>query len=95
MSYESMTKEDVRCDFPSCPRDFDTREGALNALVRDGRILAFCAEHSNRLLEEGVGLKNIRDIQRERQAVKDADERAKMQSAQDLRERAFIQSLKG
>ncbi len=94
MSYKSMAEEENRCDFPSCVREFDRREGVRNAFEKGKTIMAFCEAHSQRLLKEGVLLRPLRDIHMERTLTKEVPERERLQREQEARERAFIESLK-
>ena len=95
MSYESMAREAVSCDFPGCDKEFDMAKNAKCARVdRDGEIVTFCRKHSKWLSDEGVNLRVLSEIHRE---MTDRDnkivhEREEKETA--ARERAFIDRMK-
>ena len=95
MSYKTMWRDDTCCDFPLCGNNFDNEKKARVAIVMDGKIMAFCIEHSRRLVEEGIPLRVLSEIHRE---SREASERLlceRMRTERETRECAFIQELKG
>ena len=90
MSYRTMWRDETCCDFPSCDGDYNTANGARVAIVKDGKILAFCKKYSRQLIKEGVNLQTIAKIQKELNEPVEAHRR----NEQIVREQAFIQSLK-
>ncbi|MES2213667.1 MAG: hypothetical protein V4473_02400 [Patescibacteria group bacterium] len=90
MSYESMAREDVECDFPPCSKEFWKKPGENNAIVKNGKILAFCRTHSMLLSERGVVLRPLADIHAER--IREENEQ--LVRTQTERQEAFIESLK-
>ena len=86
MSYESMAREDSECDFPGCSKCFDGRKEALCAIIKDGRTKAFCAEHSNYLISQGVTLRTLGAVHEELNRPK----REKEEAEKKAREKAFI-----
>ncbi len=94
MSYESMAKEEVSCDFPGCGSDFYSAPEARVAIIKDGQILAFCRKDSDRLIAEGVELRTLHEIHTEQKEAREAPARLRREREQIAREREFIQSLK-
>ncbi len=94
MSYSSMAWDDVCCDFPGCGKEFDKTNGARVAIVDKGDIKAFCREHCARLIEEGIELRVLSEIHREKEDRQLGIDRARQQREQLAREKEFIDKLK-
>lgn len=95
MSYSSMAKDEVRCDFPDCDNDFDDSNGAKVAMIdKSGEIIAFCKEHCKRLISEGIGLRVLAEIHKKITDRENAVERKRENREQTARESAFIKKLK-
>jgi len=96
MSYSSMAREAVACDFPYCGKEYEQTEGALCALPQPGSqyCMAFCMEHSLRLINEGVSLRSLKDIREETAARKQAKIDANMAVIRRSTEEEFIKKLK-
>lgn len=94
MSYESMWRDEVRCDFPGCGDDFDTAKNARVAIVVDGKIMAFCSKHSRRLAEEGISLRVLSEIHQELREILERLQGERRRMEREARERVFIQELK-
>ena len=100
MSFYRNWHDDFGCDFPGCQERFDTTARARVATIRSNDIVAFCHNHSARLIAAGVNLRVLGDVQRELNALNGrvskeiptlTAEEAKVQ--QECRERDFIASL--
>jgi hypothetical protein len=94
MSYESMAREDSECDFPGCNKCFDSRKEALCAIIKDGGTKAFCAEHSNHLIGQGVQLRTLEAVHEELNRPKKLKAEAEAKARKEAIEKNFINSLK-
>ncbi len=94
MSYESMAREAIGCDFPECPDNFDDSGVMRNAIIRNNDIAAFCRTHSALLLNEGVNLRLLKDVQREWLARGGRGAKEDEKEAHQRRVREFIAGLK-
>ncbi|MBI3632430.1 MAG: hypothetical protein HY225_03210 [Candidatus Vogelbacteria bacterium] len=100
MSYESMARDAVCCDFPGCDKDFDDRLSKKVARTRkDGwcgrdEVVAFCSEHCARLTAEGVVLWTLKEIHNEMTEAKEGPERRRREVERIAREKKFIEDLK-
>lgn len=95
MSHESMARREVCCDFPSdCPKNFDTTDGAPVAALRNKEIVAFCAEHSAFLIDKGVRLRPLEQVQAEYNALHGIPTQPSTAELAGRHERVFIDSLK-
>lgn len=94
MSYESMVREEMCCDYPGCRGNWDTTRGARVAIVKEDEILSFCTEHAKVLLAKGVKLRPIDVIHAECMEAKERPRREASKRARIERERRFIESLK-
>lgn len=86
-------REEVCCDFPDCPQNFDGTDGARVALVKNGKIIAFCSEHSALLLSKGKDLRTVASIHTELEEAKNGPERKRREAERQAKEQAFIDSL--
>ena len=68
MSYWSQAEEEMACDFPGCVKHFEHTPDAKVAILKKGKVLAFCEEHAQRLKNAGVVLKGLREIREDRLA---------------------------
>ncbi len=87
-------KEEMECDFVYCAGDFDTAEGHEVAVVKDGRVMAFCAAHCDLLRRSGVALRTLESIHREIKEAREAPIRERAKLEREEREQAFIAYLK-
>jgi len=94
MSLQSNAIREHQCDFPGCSERYDTTPRAVNAIVKDGENMAFCAKHSRRLLEDGVKLRPLDEIHAEANKRKEEQEAAERKAQAERIERDFIDSLK-
>ncbi len=100
MSYESMAREAVSCDFPGCDKEFDGRLGRRVARIKkngwagEDEVIAFCAEHCARLESEGVVLRVLKEVHDEMTEAKEGPIRRRMEAEQIAREKKFIEDLK-
>jgi len=94
MSYESMARDDFRCDFPGCNSDFYDAPNAKVAIIKNNQVLAFCKKDSDRLIAEGVQLRTIEEIHTEQKEAVEAPARLWRERKQAAREVEFIRSLK-
>ena len=88
-------REDYGCDFPGCAEDFDRDESHAVAIVKNGKIMAFCIPHCQKLTSEEIILKTLDEIYRERREKREAPAREMAKRKQEEREQAFIADLKG
>ncbi|MBI3633666.1 MAG: hypothetical protein HY226_05235 [Candidatus Vogelbacteria bacterium] len=100
MSYASMARDAVRCDFPDCYKEFDDRPGKKVARIKkDGwcgrdEVIAFCTEHCARLTAEGVVLRTLRVVHDEMSEAEEGPIRRRMEAERVAREKKFIEDLK-
>jgi len=94
MGLASMMREEFGCDFPGCENNFYRKPKANVAIVRGKEVLAFCKNHSESLVLQGVALRPLAEIHDEIGRVSEYEKRGRMAREQQAREAAFIQSLK-
>ena len=94
MGLASMMREYYGCDFPGCEKNFYRRSKANVAIVRGKEVLAFCKNHSESLVLQGVALRPLAEIHDEIGRVNEYERAGRMERERLARETAFIQSLK-
>ncbi len=82
--------DDISCDFPYCGKEYDKRSGKRVALVKDGEIMCFCAEHCKELTANGVNLRVHDEVLDEQEEAKYADGDRMV----DAEQKKFIEDLK-
>lgn len=82
-------EDEIRCDFPSCGGNFDSRKGQKVAIRKDGKTLAFCGVHATQLRKAGVPLRTLESIHRE---LNKPEQEAQLRVRKKL-ENDFIKSL--
>ena len=87
-------RDEMKCDFLHCAGNFDTAHERKVAIIKDGEIMAFCAQHCEQLTENGVALRTLDEVQREVREAKDGPIRVQIQRETEERERVFIAGLK-
>lgn len=95
MSYETMFLVEDCCDFPGCGKSYYKKPKALVALERKGEIQAFCQEHSERLIREGIQLFTLAELHAARKQAREAKLKEQQQQRQTAAETAFIDQLRG
>ncbi|MBI3632429.1 MAG: hypothetical protein HY225_03205 [Candidatus Vogelbacteria bacterium] len=86
----SFLWDDISCDFPGCGKEYDKRDGKRVAIVKDGEIMCFCAEHCKVLASKGVKLQVHREVLDELEDAKYAEGDRRLERERD----EFIKSLK-
>ncbi|MEK7654374.1 MAG: hypothetical protein AAB345_03835 [Patescibacteria group bacterium] len=90
VSYWSQSEEETACDFPECVRHFEHIPDAKVAILKNGKTLAFCAEHTKILINAGVILKSLNEIREDRLTPARMQEKARRMEL----ELKFITDLK-
>lgn len=82
MSLIEAAIREALCDWPGCQKPFNDTIGANVALVHNGEINAFCAEHSDRVTSDGITLRSLVEIHAEAKAPIQAAELQRRQQHQ-------------
>ncbi len=94
MSHQSAAQADVSCDFPLCEGDYDKTEGRSVAKIYRGCCVAFCEQHSKVLVDAGIELRPIGDVQADLRDLNELPRQERIAKARMAREAAFIQELR-
>jgi hypothetical protein len=94
MSLKKIARVDVSCDFPLCKRDYDQTKGKPVAKIYHGCCMAFCKRHSKLLVDAGIELRPIVEVQAELRDLNELPRQERITKARTAREAVFIQELK-